>query len=63
MKAERFITEYANSCKRNILENNLMKESFKTEAITKIDKAVKARERGLITPDETIELILDRFVK
>lgn len=63
MKVERFITEYANSCKRNILENNLMKESVKTEAITKIDKAVKARERGLITPDETIELILDRFVK
>lgn len=63
MKVERFITEYANSRKRNIIANDLMRENFKADAITKIDGAVRARERGLITVDETIQLILECFKK
>ena len=63
MKVERFITEYANSRKRNIIANDLMRENFKADAITKIDGAVRARERGLITVDETIRLILECFKK
>lgn len=63
MKVERFITEYANSRKRNIIANDLMRENFKADAIAKIDGAVRARERGLITVDETIQLILECFKK
>ena len=63
MKVERFITEYANSRKRNIIANDLMRENFKTDAIAKIDGAVRARERGFITVDETIRLILECFKK
>ena len=63
MKVERFITEYANSRKRNIIANDLMRENFKADAIAKIDGAVRARERGLITVDETIRLILECFKK
>ena len=63
MKVERFITEYANSRKRNIIANDLMKENFKADAIAKIDGAVRARERGIITVDETIRLILECFEK
>lgn len=63
MKVERFITEYANSRKRNIIANDLMKENFKADAIAKIDGAVRARERGIITVDEIIRLILECFEK
>lgn len=63
MKVERFITEYANSRKRDIIANDLMRENIKADAIVKIDGAVRARERGLITVDETIRLILECFEK
>ena len=59
--SERYITEYANSCKREIEENNLMKSNIKNRAIAKINKAVKLRNKGLITADEAIKTILERF--
>lgn len=59
--AERYIKEYVNDCKRKIEENNLMGSNVKNKAITKINKAVKLRDRGLITADEAIKIILERF--
>lgn len=58
---ERYIKEYANDCKRKIEENNLMESNVKNKAIAKINKAVKLRDKGLITADETIKIILERF--
>ena len=37
MRVERFIIEYANFCKREIAENDLMKDEIKADAIAKID--------------------------
>lgn len=58
---ERYIKEYANACKRAIKENDLMGSNAKNKAIEKINKAVKLRDRGLITADEAIKIILERF--
>lgn len=58
---ERYIKEYANDCKRKIEENNLMWSNVKNKAIAKINKAVKLRDKGLITADEAIKIILERF--
>jgi hypothetical protein len=65
MIAERFVYEYANYCKRRwkemavncpALEKGAWKERI-DERIQLIDKYVKARERGLITPQEAVEQI------
>ena len=58
---ERYIKEYANDCKRKIEENNIMEANVKSKAITKINKAMKLRDRELITADEAIKIILERF--
>lgn len=58
---ERYIKEYANACIREIEENDLMRSNMKNKAIEKIDKAVKLRDGGLITADEAIKTILERF--
>lgn len=55
---ERFIKEYANYKKGSIKNSDLMKEEYKNNIITKIDKVLAAREKGLITIDETIRYIL-----
>ena len=59
--AERYIKEYANDCMRKIEENNLMGSNVKNKAIAKINKAVKLRDKGVITADEAIKIILERF--
>ena len=58
-KSERFITEYANSKIEQIRNNELMQFEFKTEKISKIDRATRLRSRGLITADEAIKIILE----
>ena len=55
---ERFIIEYANYRKNNLKANDLMKNEYKAGSIDKIDSALKLKERGLITSDETIKMIL-----
>ena len=55
---ERFIKEYAAYQIKNYKENTLMQQEFKDEKIAKITKALKLRENGLITIDETIKTIL-----
>ena len=59
--AERYIEEYANDCKRKIEKNNLMGSKVKNKTIAKINKAIKLRDKGLITADEAIKIILERF--
>lgn len=59
--AERYIKEYANDCKRKIEENDLMGSNLKNKVVAKINKAVKLRDKGLITADEAIRIILERF--
>lgn len=59
--AERYIKEYANDWKRKIEENDLMGSNLKNKAVAKINKAVKLRDKGLITADEAIRIILERF--
>lgn len=59
MKVERFIKEYANYKKNFICSCELMKTEYKEKALSKIDNVIKAKEKGLITVDETIKLILE----
>lgn len=56
---ERFIKEYANYQKRIISNNELMRPEIKNMAIKKINGALRARERGLIIPDDAVKLIMD----
>lgn len=58
---ERYIKEYANACKKEIKGNSLMSNENKTKAISVVDKAVKLRDKGLITADGAIKIILERF--
>jgi hypothetical protein len=57
MKVERFIKEYANYQKETIKGYDLMKEEIKEKALNRIDTILKAKERGMITVDETIKSI------
>lgn len=59
MKVERFIKEYANYKKKSINSNELMKQEYKEKALNRIDNMLKAKERGLITVDETISSIVN----
>lgn len=56
---ERFIKEYANYRKNNLNDNELMKTEYKVGSINKINQALKMKERGLITSNETIKMILE----
>ena len=57
----RFVKEYANYSIDKIKRYELMNKDVMTRAIEKIKKAVELYERGMITEDETIEMILNRF--
>ena len=57
MKVERFIREYANYQKKSINSNDLMKRDIKESALNRIDNVLKAKERGLITVNETMQII------
>ena len=60
---ERFIKEYANHQKSIIIHNDLIKQDIKVRALEKIDKALRLREREVITADEAIRTILEPFEK
>ena len=59
MKVERFIKEYANYQKKSINSNELMKQEYKQKALNRMDNILKAKERGIITVDETILSIVN----
>lgn len=58
---ERFLKEYANYQKSTFVDNRLMISEIKERAVATIDRALKAHDRGLITVDETIRMILNPF--
>ena len=60
---KRFIKEYANFQKETIKNLELMNETLKENAISKIDKTLDLQEKGLITTDEAIKNILEAHSK
>ena len=60
-KAPRFMKEYAKYKTLNILRNELMKEEFKNKGTKTIQGALRAYEKGMITVDETMNLINNCF--
>ena len=55
-------TIYQTICRskeKRLLNNDLIREERKEDAIKRIDRAVKMRERGLITEDDCIIRICD----
>jgi len=56
---ERYIKEYASAKIKKVNANELMQDEFKKQTIEKINKALKQKEIGLITIDETIKTILE----
>lgn len=59
MKAERFLKKYANYQKKCIAGYSWMEKKYKEKAYVKIDNAISARGRGLVTVDEAIRCILE----
>lgn len=60
-KIPRFVKEYAAYQKRSIKGYDLMKADIKEKAIKKIDRTLIVLERGLITVDEAMNLIMKCF--
>lgn len=58
---EKFIKDYAELKKSDILKNAFITEEIQIKAVTKINKALRLRNRELITRDETITMILNCF--
>ena len=61
MMVEKFIKDYADVKVKEIMIDTCLLKEVKEEAIRKIDKALLFRERGLITRDETISIIVNCF--
>ena len=59
---KRFVKEYAKYSIDTLKHNELMDKDIKAHAIAKIEKAVKFYERSMITADEAIKLILEKFI-
>ena len=58
---EKFIKDYADVRKNDILVDDFISKDIREKAIEKIDKTLKFRERGIITRDEAISMILNCF--
>ena len=58
---EKFIKDYADVRKNDILVDDFISKDIREKAIEKIDKTLKLRERGIITIDEAISMILNCF--
>ncbi len=63
MMVEKFIKDYAEVKKNEIKINTEIRNEIKEIAIKNIDKAVSFRERGIITRDEAISIIVNCFKK
>ena len=61
MMVEKFIKDYAKVKQNDILVDDFISKDIREKAIEKIDKTLKLRERGIITRDETISMILNCF--
>ena len=61
MKVERFLKEYASYKKEVIKNNELIKSDIKENALFKIDKVLSLKEKGFITVDEALKIMIDAF--
>lgn len=59
VKIPRFMKEYASYAKRSILNSGLMEKEVKDKAVAVVDKALQLTERGFITIDEGMGLIMN----
>ena len=58
-KIPRFMKEYANFQKQSICNGELIKQEIKDKATENVDKALRTYERGLITINEAMKLIMN----
>ena len=58
---EKFIKDYADVKSKEIMIDTYLLKEVKEEASRKIDKALLFRERGIITRDEAILMIVNCF--
>lgn len=56
-KIPRFMKEYANFQIREINENDLIQEKYKTYAIKRIKRALELCEKGMVSVNGTMGLI------
>ena len=61
MMIEKFIKDYAHVKVSEINIDTFLLKEEKEKAISKINKALLFRERGLLTRDETISIIVNCF--
>lgn len=54
---ERFIKEYANYKKKNLINENKLYGTDINENLSKIERTLKVRDRDLITIDETMKIL------
>lgn len=59
MRAERFLKEYANAKIRWTEANELMQDNIKASIIATCKGAVRSRERGTISLEEAMRMILE----
>lgn len=59
IKVKRFIKEYARYKIETIEENELMQTCYKDEKINTIEKILQMLERGLLSIDESMRMIVD----
>lgn len=55
----RYLREYANATKKGIMENAFIRDEIKVQAVDRIDKVLHIREKGIITIDESILMIMN----
>lgn len=58
---EKFIKDYAEVRKNDILVDDFISKNIREKAVEKIDKALKFREKGFITREEAILIIVNCF--
>lgn len=56
---ERYIKEFASARIKEVKTNDLIQENIKKSIINQIEYALKYREKGIITANETIKMILE----
>lgn len=61
VKIPNFMKEYASYTKKSIFNSDLMMDEIKQKAIKKVNRALYLTERGLITIDEGLKLIVNCF--
>lgn len=57
VKLPRFVKEFASYQRKQIKENEYMNKEIKKELISRIEKAVRLLEQGMITIEECMQIV------